>query len=75
MEVIAESPSTGKRLLLDDHGYVFEGQRRKSLVIEQLLPVDDSLQKTEWQQVAEFSLTRERAEAISRAITAGWEPQ
>jgi len=68
--IIAESPSTGKRLVLEDTGYVFKGERRKSLVIEQEHYVSDS--NTEWEKISDFSITEERAEQIAKAITANW---
>lgn len=71
--IIAESPSTGKRLVIEDRGYVFKGERRKSLVIEKEYFDSDSMDKPEWEKITEFSLTKERAELIAKAITSNWE--
>lgn len=73
--VIAESSSTGKRMLLVDRGYVFKGERRKSIIIEQEHFDSHSMKEPEWNLITEFSLTKERALAIASAITEGWEPQ
>ncbi len=63
--IIAESPSTGKRICLADKGYIFKGKHYIALVIEQKSPTDDG---EEYREESRFPLTKERAEILSKSL-------
>ncbi len=67
--IIADSPSTGKRICLADRGYIYNGKHYIALIIEKKLTSDGD----DYIEEARFPLTKERAVLLANSLIKSFE--